>query len=141
MDGRPGRLVGACLTDQQADGLSMIYSFFEPDDAEPARASATTSSSIISSGRGGAGLPYVYLGYWVEGSRRMAYKIRYRPLERLGPDGWHRFEPDQRELPLRGSHPGPFAKAVASFRRKPECRTLPRELNLHRVHGSGPCPA
>ena len=33
VDGRPGRLVGACLTDQQADGLSMIYSFFEPDDA------------------------------------------------------------------------------------------------------------
>jgi arginine-tRNA-protein transferase len=30
----------------------------------------------------------------------MAYKARFRPLERLGPNGWHRFEPDQRELPL-----------------------------------------
>ncbi|HEY1146536.1 MAG TPA: arginyltransferase, partial [Allosphingosinicella sp.] len=47
-----------------------------------------------------AGLPYVYLGYWVEQSRRMAYKARFRPLERLGPDGWRRFEPEQKELPL-----------------------------------------
>ena len=49
VDGVPGRLVGACLTDQQADGLSMIYSFFEPDEARPRRASAPTSSSTISS--------------------------------------------------------------------------------------------
>ena len=35
-----------------------------------------------------AGLPYVYLGYWVKGSARMAYKTRYRPLEVLGPNGW-----------------------------------------------------
>jgi arginine-tRNA-protein transferase len=53
---------------------------------------------IIRAGR--AGLPYVYLGYWVEHSRRMAYKAKFRPLERLGPDGWRKFEPDQKELPL-----------------------------------------
>ncbi len=99
-EGRPGRLLGACLTDQQADGLSMIYSFFEPDD--PARSGLGTYiilDHIVRAGR--AGLPYVYLGYWVENSRRMAYKARFRPLERLGPNGWHRFDPDQRELPLR----------------------------------------
>ena len=97
--GRPGKLVGACLTDQQADGLSMIYSFFEPD--HPGRAGLGTYiilDHIIRAGR--AGLPYVYLGYWVESSRRMAYKAKFRPLERLGPDGWRRFEPDQKELPL-----------------------------------------
>ena len=97
--GRPGRLVGACLTDQQTDGLSMIYSFFEPDNKE--RSGLGTYiilDHIIRAGR--AGLPYVYLGYWVESSRRMAYKARFRPLERLGPNGWHRFEPDQPELPL-----------------------------------------
>ena len=99
-DGRPGRLVGACLTDQQADGLSMIYSFFEPDDtARPGLGTYIILDHIIRAGR--AGLPYVYLGYWVQDSRRMAYKARFRPLEKLGPDGWHRFEPDQRELPLR----------------------------------------
>ena len=99
LDGRPGRLVGACLTDQQADGLSMIYSFFEPDD--PTRHGLGTYiilDHIVRAAR--AGLPYVYLGYWVEQSRRMAYKARFRPLERLGPDGWRRFEPEQKELPL-----------------------------------------
>jgi leucyl-tRNA---protein transferase len=99
IDGRPGKLVGACLTDQQADGLSMIYSFFETED--PARRGLGTYiilDHIVRAGR--AGLPYVYLGYWVESSKRMAYKAKFRPLERLGPSGWHRFEPDQRELPL-----------------------------------------
>jgi arginine-tRNA-protein transferase len=37
-------------------------------------------------------LPYVYLGYWVEGSTRMAYKTSFRPLERLGRDGWRRMD-------------------------------------------------
>ncbi|HEV2080430.1 MAG TPA: arginyltransferase [Allosphingosinicella sp.] len=99
VDGRRGRLVGACLTDQQADGLSMIYSFFEPD-SEQRRGLGTyiILDHILRAGR--AGLPYVYLGYWVDSSPRMAYKARFRPLERLGPNGWRRFEPDQRELPL-----------------------------------------
>jgi arginine-tRNA-protein transferase len=99
VDGRPGRLVGACLTDQQADGLSMIYSFFEPDDER--RSGLGTYiilDHIVRAAR--AGLPYVYLGYWVESSKRMAYKAKFRPLERLGPDGWRKFEPDQKELPL-----------------------------------------
>jgi arginine-tRNA-protein transferase len=99
VDGRPGRLVGACLTDQQSDGLSMIYSFFEPDDER--RSGLGTYiilDHILRAGK--AGLPYVYLGYWVETSRRMAYKAKFRPLERLGADGWRRFEPEQRELAL-----------------------------------------
>ncbi len=99
VEGRPGRLVGACLTDQQADGLSMIYSFFEPDDVRrPGLGTYIILDHIVRAGR--AGLPYVYLGYWVETSKRMAYKARFRPLERLGPDGWRKFEPDQKELPL-----------------------------------------
>jgi arginine-tRNA-protein transferase len=99
VDGRPGRLVGACLTDQQADGLSMIYSFFEPEHPDrPGLGTYIILDHIIRAGR--AGLPYVYLGYWVEDSRRMAYKAKFRPLERLGPDGWRRFEPDQKELAL-----------------------------------------
>ena len=39
-----------------------------------------------------AGLPYVYLGYWIDGCERMAYKVRYRPLERLTARGWKRVE-------------------------------------------------
>ena len=99
VDGKPGRLVGACLTDQQADGLSMIYSFFEPEDtARPGLGTYIILDHIVRAGR--AGLPFVYLGYWVESSQRMAYKARFRPLEKLGPHGWQRFDPDQRELPL-----------------------------------------
>ncbi len=98
-DGRPGRLVGACLTDQQGDGLSMIYSFFEPEDEKrPGLGTFIILDHIMRAAR--ASLPYVYLGYWVEESRRMAYKSRFRPLERLGPGGWRRFDPEQRELPL-----------------------------------------
>ncbi len=91
-DGTKGRLVGCCLTDRQGDGLSMIYSFF--DAAHPLREGLGTyiiADHIQRAAR--AGLPYVYLGYWIEGSARMAYKARFRPLERLGPDGWTRFEP------------------------------------------------
>ena len=92
VDGRPGRLVGACLTDQQGDGLSMVYSFFEPDSKErPGLGTYIILDHITRAAR--ANLPYVYLGYWVKGSPRMQYKTRYRPIERLGPSGWQRFEP------------------------------------------------
>ena len=36
------------------------------------------------------GLPYLYLGYWIRGSPKMSYKNRFRPQERLGPNGWVR---------------------------------------------------
>jgi arginine-tRNA-protein transferase len=83
----PGRLVGACLTDRQADGLSMIYSFYDPDHESR---SGLGNYIILDHIRRAAemDLPYVYLGYWVEGSSRMQYKVRYRPLERLTRDGW-----------------------------------------------------
>jgi arginine-tRNA-protein transferase len=46
-----------------------------------------------------AGLSFVYLGYWVDGAARMQYKTRYRPLEKLSPDGWVPFgDIDQGEL-------------------------------------------
>src|SRR3546814_20022699 len=60
-NGRPGKLVGACLTDQQADGLSMIYSFFEPDD--PGRHGLGTYIILAHITRtASAGLPHAYLG-------------------------------------------------------------------------------
>ncbi len=91
-DGVPGRLIGACLTDTQADGLSMIYSFFEPEEhGRPGLGNFIIMDHIRRAER--AGLDYVYLGYWISGSRRMEYKTRFRPLERLGPSGWARFDP------------------------------------------------
>ena len=86
-EGGRGRLVGACITDQQADGLSMIYSFFAADDeSRPSMGNFIIMDHILRARA--AGLAYVYLGYWVKGSARMAYKTRYRPLEVLGPNGW-----------------------------------------------------
>jgi arginine-tRNA-protein transferase len=91
VDGRPGRLVAACLSDQQSDGLSMIYSFFDVGpDSRKGLGTFVILDHIIRAAR--AGLPYVYLGYWVEGSSRMAYKTAFRPLERLGRDGWRRMD-------------------------------------------------
>ncbi|MEQ8412743.1 MAG: arginyltransferase [Erythrobacter sp.] len=93
-DGEPGRLVGSCLTDRQGDGLSMIYSFYDP--RHPTRA-GLGNYIILDHIRRAAelGLPYVYLGYWVEGSPRMQYKVRYRPLERLTREGWQVMDPDE----------------------------------------------
>lgn len=92
----PGRLVGACLTDRQADGLSMIYSFYEPDHATRA---GLGNYIILDHIRRACemDLAYVYLGYWVEGSVRMQYKVRYRPLERLGRNGWERIPADEQD--------------------------------------------
>ncbi len=92
----PGRLVGACLTDRQADGLSMIYSFYDP---EHETRTGLGNFIILDHIRRAVqdGLPYVYLGYWVDGSARMQYKIRYRPLERLGRAGWERISGEEQE--------------------------------------------
>jgi leucyl-tRNA---protein transferase len=92
----PGRLVGACLTDRQADGLSMIYSFYDPD--HPTRAGLGNYIILDHIRRAGTmGLPFVYLGYWVEGSARMQYKVRYRPMERLGRSGWERISAEEHD--------------------------------------------
>jgi arginine-tRNA-protein transferase len=91
VDGRPGKLIGACLSDQQADGLSMIYSFYDvAPDARKGLGTYIILDHIVRAAR--AGLPYVYLGYWVEEAKRMAYKSRFRPIERLGPGGWRRMD-------------------------------------------------
>jgi arginine-tRNA-protein transferase len=68
----------------------MIYSFYDPEhEARTGLGNYIILDHIRRAAE--AGLPYVYLGYWVEGSQRMQYKVRYRPLERLGPAGWQRF--------------------------------------------------
>ncbi len=92
-NGRPGKLIGACLTDSQADGLSMVYSFFDVESERSGLGTFIILDHILRAGR--AGLPYVYLGYWIEGSARMAYKSRFRPLEQLGPGGWRRMDAAQ----------------------------------------------
>ncbi|AOR78155.1 arginyltransferase [Novosphingobium resinovorum] len=108
MDGVvPGRLVGACLTDRQCDGLSMIYSFYDPESARQGLGNYIILDHIRRSQE--MGLGFVYLGYWVEGSARMQYKVRYRPMEKLGRAGWERIG--------TAEHDRLIAAAVASPRR------------------------
>ncbi len=92
----PGRLVGACLTDRQADGFSMVYSFFDPGIADR---KGLGNFIILDHIERAAemGLPYVYLGYWVDGSARMQYKVRYRPLEKLTRTGWQRMSAEEQD--------------------------------------------
>lgn len=81
-------LTAAALTDTLDDGLSMVYSFYNPQDA--ARSLGTFMVLDHIERARALGLPYVYLGYWVDGSRKMSYKTRFGPLEALFPEGWRR---------------------------------------------------
>ncbi|MCK0195686.1 arginyltransferase [Ancylobacter sp. 6x-1] len=85
-----GPLHAVALTDILADGLSMVYSFYEPD--APARSLGTFLILDHVSKAREMGLPYVYLGYWVDGSPKMDYKRRFMPQERLAPHGWQRVD-------------------------------------------------
>jgi arginine-tRNA-protein transferase len=81
-----GTLLAVMLMDRMEDSLSAVYSFF---DGGQTRRSLGTYMILWMVQRARAfGLPYVYLGYWIDGSNKMAYKARFHPLEALGADGW-----------------------------------------------------
>jgi arginyl-tRNA--protein-N-Asp/Glu arginylyltransferase len=83
-----GNIVACALTDILSDGLSMVYSFFDPNLDHRSLGTFMILEHIERARK--LGKPYVYLGYWVDGSPKMDYKARFRPQERLGPKGWMR---------------------------------------------------
>ncbi|MFG1277241.1 arginyltransferase [Xanthobacter autotrophicus] len=85
-----GDLMAVALTDVLTDGLSMVYSFYNPQVQNRSLGTFLILDHITRARQ--MGLPYVYLGYWVQGSRKMDYKRRYLPQERLTPHGWERVE-------------------------------------------------
>jgi arginine-tRNA-protein transferase len=68
----------------------MVYSFYDPTEAERSLGTFMILDHIERARR--IGLPYLYLGYWVEGSKKMDYKARFTPQERLLAPGWVRYE-------------------------------------------------
>jgi len=109
----PGRLVGACLTDRQCDGLSMIYSFYDPHyEGRQGLGNYIILDHIRRAHE--MGLAYVYLGYWVEGSARMQYKVRYRPMEKLGRAGWERLEPREQDALIAAAVANPRSREEAT---------------------------
>ena len=89
-DRSDGDLVGVALSDVMGDGMSMVYSFFEPGQKARSLGTYMILDHIEQTRK--LGLPYLYLGYWVNGSSKMDYKIRFQPQEHLMPKGWERYE-------------------------------------------------
>jgi arginyl-tRNA--protein-N-Asp/Glu arginylyltransferase len=87
-----GTLVAVMLADHVEDGLSAVYSFFDPQLTRESLGTYMVLWLIERAHK--AGLHYIYLGYWIARSQKMAYKARFRPLEALHPtNGWISFDP------------------------------------------------
>jgi arginyl-tRNA--protein-N-Asp/Glu arginylyltransferase len=80
------QLAAVCLTDFLSDGVSMVYSFFDPELQASSLGSFIILDHIAIAAE--AQLPYVYLGYWVPGSAKMNYKARFQPLEIFADGRW-----------------------------------------------------
>lgn len=92
---QPGKLVAVALTDVLNDGLSMVYTFFDVSLPERSLGTHLILDHVDEAQR--CGLPHVYLGYWIDGCRKMSYKARFKPLEALTADGWRPFEQAERQ--------------------------------------------
>jgi arginine-tRNA-protein transferase len=93
-------LAGAVLCDRLSDGLSLVYSFYDPDLRDRSLGSYVILEHIDYARS--LNLPYVYLGYWIDGSRKMAYKSRFMPQERLTRHGWVRMPTSARKKKANG---------------------------------------
>ena len=91
-----GPLIGAALCDRLSDGISMVYSFYDPDQKQRSLGTHMILEHIEFTRR--LGLPYLYLGYWINGSDKMSYKTRFLPQEHLTSNGWQ---------PYRSKGPAP----------------------------------
>jgi arginine-tRNA-protein transferase len=87
-----GELICVALTDTLSDGTSMVYSFYDPEQGRRSLGTYMILDHIRRTQE--LGLPFVYLGYWVKGSRKMDYKTKFVPQEHLLARGWTRFDGD-----------------------------------------------
>jgi arginine-tRNA-protein transferase len=111
-DGRDRELAAVCLTDVFDDGLSMVYSFYNPDLTALSLGTYVILDHVAIARE--AGLPYVYLGYWVPGSRKMGYKAGFSALEIYKNGAWQPLgDPSGHEADLHPLSVDPIAEQVA----------------------------
>ncbi|NEX20667.1 arginyltransferase [Thiorhodococcus mannitoliphagus] len=84
------RLIGVAVTDVLNQGLSAVYTFFDPEERARAPGTFAVLAQIEAARR--LALPYLYLGYWIGACRKMSYKERFRPIEAWDGQLWRRFE-------------------------------------------------
>ena len=108
------RPVAACLTDILDDGLSMVYSFFEPGQTRHSPGTFLILDHVALARE--LGLPYVYLGYWVPGSPKMGYKANFSGLEIFRDGFWQTLrDPDEYDADLHPLSTPPIAEQVAKI--------------------------
>jgi leucyl-tRNA---protein transferase len=109
---RSAPLAAVCLTDVFDDGLSMVYSFYDPDLSDLSLGTHVILDHISIARE--AGLPYVYLGYWVPGSRKMGYKAGFSALEVYKAGRWQDLgDPAAHRAELHPLSMDPIAEQVA----------------------------
>ncbi|MCL4065235.1 arginyltransferase [Pseudomonas sp. GX19020] len=111
---RDSRLAAVCLTDVFDDGLSMVYSFYDPAMNARSLGSYIILDHVEIARE--AGLPYVYLGYWVPGSRKMGYKASFDALEIFKGGQWTDLgSPADHQAELHPLSVDPIAEQVAKI--------------------------
>ena len=115
-------LAAVSLTDVFDDGLSMVYSFYDPDLSDLSLGTFAILDHIDIARE--AGLPYVYLGYWVPGSRKMGYKAGFSALEIFKSGQWQPIgDPADHRAELHPLSVDPIAEQVARIS-LPEARSI-----------------
>ena len=108
------RLAAVCLTDVLIDGVSMVYSFFDPDLQRDSLGSYIILDHVALAAA--SDLSYVYLGYWVPGSAKMDYKAGYRPLEIFADGRWRMVgDIDPNDLTRRSNDRPAISEQVAAI--------------------------
>ena len=109
-----GELIGVCLTDVLGDGVSMVYSFYTPDRPRDGLGTYIILDHIDIARS--AGLPYVYLGYWVPGSQKMGHKSKFSGLEVFMGGVWQQMnDPDSFDVAAHPLNNVPIAEQVANI--------------------------